>query len=52
MRVTTFTQAQLLSLRGIGASFINFRIFPKLSFSTLNQPRHLGDLNILDPIIQ
>lgn len=52
MRVTTFTQAQLLSLRGIGSSFINFCIFPKISFSTLNQPRHLGVLNILDSIIQ
>ncbi|KAI8637702.1 hypothetical protein BD408DRAFT_353234, partial [Parasitella parasitica] len=32
MRITTFTKAQLLSLRSLGAAFINRRIFPIFSF--------------------
>jgi hypothetical protein len=52
MRNFIFTKNQLLSLRSLGSSFINFRIFPKLSFRTLQQPRHLGGLQVLDPIVQ
>ncbi|KAK4521393.1 uncharacterized protein ATC70_012008 [Mucor velutinosus] len=52
MRNFIFTKAQLLSLRSLGSSFINFRIFPKLSFRTLQQPRHHGGLQVLDPIVQ
>ncbi|CEP19595.1 hypothetical protein [Parasitella parasitica] len=35
MRLTTFTKSQLLSLRSLGASFINRRIFPRFSFDIL-----------------
>ncbi|KAK4510360.1 uncharacterized protein ATC70_004790 [Mucor velutinosus] len=52
MRNFIFTKAQLLSLRSLGSSFINFRIFPKLSFRTLQQPRRHGGLQVLDPIVQ
>lgn len=52
MRNFIFTKTQLLSLRSLGSSFINFRIFPKLSFRILQQPRHQGGLQVLDPIIQ
>ncbi|KAK4520293.1 uncharacterized protein ATC70_008426 [Mucor velutinosus] len=52
MRNFIFTKAQLLSLRSLGSSFINFRIFPKLSFRTLQQLRHHGGLQVLDPIVQ
>lgn len=52
MRNFIFTQQQLQSFRSVGSNFINTRIFPKLSFCTLQQPRHLGGLKILDPILQ
>ncbi|KAF1797749.1 hypothetical protein V8B55DRAFT_1345902 [Mucor lusitanicus] len=40
------------AIHNLGSSFINFRIFPKLSFRTLQQPRHHGGLQVLDPILQ
>ncbi|KAK4513348.1 uncharacterized protein ATC70_005342 [Mucor velutinosus] len=52
MRNFIFTKAQLLSLRSLGPSFINIRIFPKLSFRTLQQPRHHGGHQVLDPIVR
>lgn len=52
LRLTTFTKAQLLSLRSLGASFINFRIFPRISFTTLALPRSAGGLGVLDPLFQ
>ncbi|KAK4515528.1 uncharacterized protein ATC70_010478 [Mucor velutinosus] len=52
LRLTTFTRAQLLSLRSLGTSFINFRIFPRLSFATLSLPRSAGGLGLLDPLSQ
>ncbi|KAK4518783.1 uncharacterized protein ATC70_009006 [Mucor velutinosus] len=52
LRLTTFTKAQLLSLRSLGTAFINFRIFPRLSFATLSLPRSAGGLGLLDPLSQ
>ncbi|KAK4520348.1 peroxisomal targeting signal 2 receptor [Mucor velutinosus] len=52
LRLTTFTKAQLLSLRSLGTSFINFRISPRLSFATLSLPRSAGGLGLLDPLSQ
>ncbi|CEP16676.1 hypothetical protein [Parasitella parasitica] len=52
MRLTTFTISQLLSLRSLGASFINRLILPRLSFDTLVQPRTTGGVGLLDPLAQ
>ncbi|CEP14639.1 hypothetical protein [Parasitella parasitica] len=52
MRLTTLTKAQLLSLRSLGAAFINRRIFPIFSFDTLSQPQTVGGVGLLDPLTQ
>lgn len=52
LRLTTFTKSQLLSLRCLGASFINRRIFPRFSFDTLVQLRNAGGVSLLDPFVQ
>lgn len=39
LRLANFTQSQLNSFRSLGSQFINHRIFPRLSFSTLTLPR-------------
>jgi hypothetical protein len=52
LRLTIFTQSQLNSFRSIGSLFINHRIFPRLSFSTLTLPRQQGGVGLLDPAIQ
>lgn len=52
LRLSVFTEAQLLSLRSLGTFFINARIFPKFSFDTLIQPRKYGGLGLLYPLKQ
>ncbi|KAK4513718.1 uncharacterized protein ATC70_005723 [Mucor velutinosus] len=52
LRLTTFTKAQFLSLRSLGTSFINFHIFPRISFATLSLTRSSGGLGLLDPLSQ
>ncbi|CEP19785.1 hypothetical protein [Parasitella parasitica] len=52
LRLSVFTKSQLLSLRSLGTSFINNRIFPRLSFDTLTLPRNRGGLGLLDPLRQ
>lgn len=52
LRLSIFTKTQLLSLRGLGTAFINTRIFPRLSFDTLSQPRSSGGVGLLDPLKQ
>ncbi|CEP07105.1 hypothetical protein, partial, partial [Parasitella parasitica] len=52
LRLTVFTKAQLLTIRGLGTAFINTRIFPKLSFQTLSQSRANGGVGLLDPLQQ
>lgn len=52
IRFFTFTTSELATLRGIGSSFINAGIFPKISFNSLTLPRAKGGLGILDPASQ
>jgi len=52
MRLTTFTKAQLLSLRSLGTTFVNQRTFPRFSFDTLSRPRSAGGVGLLDPLAQ
>ncbi|KAI8087121.1 hypothetical protein BDF21DRAFT_223475 [Thamnidium elegans] len=52
MRILIFTKTQLISLRSISSTFINYHIFPKLAFSLLHQPRSLGGLGILNLLTQ
>jgi hypothetical protein len=34
------------------SSFLTYRMFPKISFSTMCLPRHAGGLGVLDPGVQ
>ncbi|CEP16675.1 hypothetical protein [Parasitella parasitica] len=52
LRLTVFTKAQLLTIKGLGKAFINTRIFPKISFQTLSQSRANGGVGFLDPLKQ
>ncbi|CEP12354.1 hypothetical protein [Parasitella parasitica] len=45
-------RSQLLSLRGLGTAFLNYRIFPRIFFALLSQPRANGGLGLLDPLKQ
>jgi hypothetical protein len=52
MRIFTFNQTQLKQIQSIGSSFINHKIYPRLSLTTISLPRQSGGLGILNPMIQ
>jgi len=52
LRLSTFTKSQMSVIRGIGSSFINHRIFPKLAVTLLRAPRSQGGLALLDLVDQ
>lgn len=52
LRIATFTKVQLLSLQGLGISFINERILPRFSFDTLSLPRSSSNVGMLNPLAQ
>lgn len=52
LRLSPLTQAQFQQLRSLASSFINQRIFPKISFDTMILPRQQGGLGLIDPATQ
>ncbi|KAI7899274.1 uncharacterized protein BX663DRAFT_522050, partial [Cokeromyces recurvatus] len=52
LRVLSVPASFFKSVQSIISNFINFRIFPKVSFNTACLPRSLGGLGLLNPSLQ
>lgn len=52
LRVITVPKSFLSKVQTVIANFVNFRIFPNISFETICLPRKVGGLGLLNPTIQ
>ncbi|KAG0755660.1 hypothetical protein G6F62_008320 [Rhizopus arrhizus] len=52
LRVLSVPQSFLKRIQSAVSSFVNFRQFPKIGFTSLCTSRRLGGLSVLDPAIQ
>ncbi|KAG0782877.1 hypothetical protein G6F21_010864 [Rhizopus arrhizus] len=51
-RVTPITKADISKIRSVVSKFMNQGIFPRIKWTILTLPKHLGGLNLIDPHIQ
>ncbi|KAG1533569.1 hypothetical protein G6F51_012544 [Rhizopus arrhizus] len=52
LRLTSAPLSFFDKVKSLMSSFLTFRMFPKISLSSMCRPRSLGGLGVLDPLIQ